>query len=252
MDMKDHVVIIGWDAFSKRITWELLNAKREVAVITRKDLETIQEEFHDQPVRAIQRNLTSYDSFSDVNIDESDSVFVNLEKDEDSLIAVLNMKKLYEDLEYAVILGNDDLLETFKSAGVSYVVSKSTITARIVTSYIYEEDVAEAESDFLAATETEEDYDIQQYLVTEDNPYAGKPYGDAFWDLKNRHNIVPLGLSKPGDSGEGERVLHKIPDDDLRVEPGDYFVVALQGKNEQHMEDIFGVMEGVFRADRGQ
>jgi len=251
MDMQGHVVIIGWDAFSERITWELLNAKREVAIITQQDIGPIQEEFHDYPVQAVRRNLTSYDSFSDINIEDSESVFVNLEKDEDSLIAILNMKKLYDDLEYAVILGNDDLLTTFKSAGVSYVVSKSTITARIVTSYIYEEDVAEAESDFLAATETKDDYDIQQYVVTEENPYAKQTYGEAFWDLKNRYNIVPLGLSKPAEQRGGERVLHKIPEDDLTVEPGDYFIVALQGKSEKHIEDVFGVTEGIIGESQG-
>lgn len=248
MDMKQHVVIIGWDDFSHRVTLELLNAKRKVAIITKNELAPIREEFHDRPVYAIQRNLTSYEAFSEVNIQDSVSVFVNLPKDEDSLMAILNMKKLYKNLSYVVILNNEDLMQTFKTTGVAYVVSKNAITARMVNSYIYEEDVAIAESDFLSATETEEDYDIQQYLVTENNPYVNCPYGEVFWDLKNAHNVISLGLSKKLEHPRQEQrpyKLHKVPDDDLLVEAGDYFVLALQGEKEKDIENIFGIQEGI-------
>lgn len=244
MSMKGHVVILGWDVFSEKVARELLNAKQQVAVITAGDVETIKEEFHGQSLQPVRCNLDSYDSFSDVNIEDSRSVFVNLEKDEDSLIAILNMKKLYDNLQYAVILGNDDLVDTFQTAGVSYVVSGNTFTARMVTSYIYEDDVALFEADLLGATELEDDYDIQQYQVTEENPYINRPYGEAFWDLKNSYNILPIALSKQTGKGK-QRRLHKIPEDELIVEAGDYFVVALQGRNETDIEQLFGVKEGL-------
>lgn len=65
MKKEGHVVILGWDHFSEIITWELLHAKREVAVITQSDEKRkgIQEQFEGQTVEAIKRSLTSYETF---------------------------------------------------------------------------------------------------------------------------------------------------------------------------------------------
>lgn len=248
VDFQDHIVIIGWDVFSRMITQRLRASDQRVAIITEKEenLSAIEEEFPEPEVQAIHRNLTSYASFTAVNIEDSLRVFVNLPADEESLVAILNLKKEYDGLDFVVVLSNDELEQTFVTAGVSYVVSAESIASKIVTSYLYEPDVATYEVDLLAGTEEDGDHDVQQYRIKSDCQFAGQDFRDVFWAVKNEVNCLVIGLAK--ETADGFDLI-KLPEDRVTVEAGDYLILLVKGAREQELQEIFGVNEGIHDSD---
>ena len=94
----------------------------------------------------------------------------------------------------------------------------------------------------MATTEEDEDYDIQQFLVIDQNPFCNKTYGQAFLELKQQHNVLLIGLVK---FEENVRILHKLPEDQLMIEQGNFLLAIVNGKTAEIISDIFGVKEGV-------
>ena len=108
------------------------------------------------------------------------------------------MKKEFEsaDLRFIVTLENSDLKETFKSAGVTFPLSKHDLSSKLVASYIFEPDVAEFGEELLSYAEKDTDNDIKMYLVIEGNPYLHMPFNDAFYDFKRKYNTILIGITK--------------------------------------------------------
>ena len=242
--MKNHIVILGWDVFAKSVAEQLLIAGKEIAVVTDKkeDVDLIPQEFPGKSVFVLYSDLNNKNLLTKANLEEAYMVLVNLTNDADKLISILNLKKEFKNLNYTVILDNVDLKETFKSTGVTYVLSKNEIAAKLVASYIFEPDVAELTSDLMSTEVAHDQYDLQQYIILEDNPYANQPYGDVCFDVKKRFNCYLLGISKK--QGEN-RTLMKLPPDDTKVEVGDYLIFILNENKVEDISKLFGVKEGL-------
>ena len=84
-----------------------------------------------------------------------------------------------------------------------------------LASYMFEPDVAAYSESIMSFAESDTDYDIKQFLVTTSNPYQGKPYQEAFFDLKRRYNAVLIGITKHDKSGD--KKLVKNPLGDLKI-----------------------------------
>ena len=244
-NFSNHVIIIGWDKFSKNVAIQLINAHKKVAVVTDKkeDIDFIYEDFEKESIFALYSDLKNIPSFEKVNIEKSNVVFVNLGDDTENLVALLNLKKAHPKTEFLVSLNNSDLRDTFYTAGVTYVLSKNEIAAQLTASYIFEPDVASFESDILSTAENEDDFDIQQYRITKNNPYLNKSYGEVFNDLKSKFNVLTVGISKCID---GKRNLIKLPKDSEKVELDNFLLFILNGAQEKKIEKIFNVSEGLF------
>lgn len=240
----DHIIIIGWDDFSRTVARQLLNADRQVAVVSdrKDDVDAIYDSFGRQDIFVLYADLRNTEMLEQVNIRKSRMTFVNLPQDTDKLITILNIKKMYGDRNFLVTLENSELEDTFHSAGVTYVVSRRQIAAKLTASYIFEPDVARFAGDLLASTKDEMEYDLQQFRVTSDNPYLNKSYGEVFRDLKQEHNVVLVGMCK--ENGRNRELL-KLPPDDTPVESGDYLIMIVNGRTERIIADKFGVREGV-------
>lgn len=242
---KDHIIIVGWDDFSRSVTPELINADKKVAVITDKkdDIELIYEQFSKDNIFVLYSDFHNVAQYAKANIMDSAMVFINLSNDSDNLICVLNIKKHYENRSFLVTLEGGNLKETFQSAGVTCIISKNEIAAKLTASYIFEPDVAHFASDLLSSTKSDIEYDFQQFKVVKDNPYVNKRYGDVFYELKKKYNIVLAGLCKTRAHG---RELIKLPEDDQLVELNDYLIMILNGKTKNDISKIFQVKEGIF------
>ena len=243
-NFENHIVIIGWNSFAQSITTQLINADRKIAIATdnKDDIDLIYEEFGKENVHVLFCELKNITFFKYLNISKAIMVFVNLEADIDKLILILNIKKIHQEGKFLVTLENSDLIDTFQSAGVTYVLSKNEIASKLIASYIFEPDVADYASDLLASAKDDCDYDIQQFLVIESNPYKGKKYGEIFSELKSNYNVLLIGVCKIKD---GERKLLKLPTDDVVVDLGDYLIMILNGTTEKIIKEIFQVTEGI-------
>ena len=243
-DFTGHIVVIGWDQFAQSVVDELIGAEKKVAIVTdnREQLDPINERYGEADVFVLVTDYSNYTVLEKANMARAATVFINLEDDTQKLVYSLNLKKQYGENEHVVILNNTDLEDTFHSAGVTFTLSKDGIAAKIVASYIFEPDVARYSVDLLSSAVSSDDYDIQQYLVTENNPHLNREYADVFRALKEEHNIILIGISKL--EQDGSRRLIKNPARSLTIKTGDYLLMIMSGENEAQITELFGVAEG--------
>ncbi len=248
-DFTGHIVVIGWDQFAQSVVDELIGADKMVAIVTdnRDHVDPINERYSDSEVFVLVTDYSNYAVLEKANIARAATVFLNFEDDTQKLVYSLNLKKQYGETEHVVILNNTDLEDTFHSAGVTFTLSRDGIAAKIVASYIFEPDVARYTVELLGSAVTKEDYDIQQFLVTENNPHVNRGYAEVFRALKEEYNIILIGISKL--EQDGSHRLLKNPAGAVTVAAGDYLIMIMSGENEATITEIFEVKEG-FIADR--
>ncbi|MCG8700224.1 MAG: NAD-binding protein [Bacteroidales bacterium] len=237
---ENHMIIIGWNTFGKSIVDQMTQAKQKVAIVTnsKTDVELIKELYSDK-VFVYYSDLTSFDSFSKINISNSTSVFVNIPDDSEALVYLINIKKRFPDINYVVSLSKPELKETFINAGATYVVSEKEISSKLIASFIFEPDVARFTEDIIATATDKSEYDIQEFEVTTSCEYLQKEYNDAFIELKKKYNAVLLGICKNKDN-----TLLKNPSEKTFIEEYDYLILMCNGEEKVNIEKAFGVQEG--------
>lgn len=240
----NHILVIGWDKFGKQVVEEVVHSSHQVAVVCndKNEIDLIHEAFDTQDVFALFTDYSNLEALEKANIKEAATVFINFPDDTEVLIYLLNLKKSYPELNYVVSLSNPSLKETFMSAGVRYVVSKTEIASRLVASYTFEPDVALMAESLMTSALEGEDYDLLEYHVTSKNPYLNQDYLDAFVSLKKEHDCVLVGINKK--QPDGNRLLHKNPSAGLTIESGDYLILICTGNTKVKMQKLFGVTEG--------
>lgn len=241
----NHFVIVGWDNFAKSVTEQIINANGRIAIVTDSlnDLEIIRELYSDDIVFTLLSDYDNMDILSKINIEHSNSVFINFKDDSKSLIYSINLKKHYS-VDTVVALNTSELKDTFLSVGVNHVVSKSDITSRMVASYIFEPDVAVYTEDLIQSSVNDNDFDINEYKVIEGNPYLNSKYIDVFADMKSEYDCILIGLTKVNN---GVRTLLKNPSEGVTVELNDYLIIIASGDYNSRLERDFGIKEGVVR-----
>jgi voltage-gated potassium channel len=246
-DFEQHIICIGWSEFSRMVIFEVLEANRKVAIITNKksDIDFIYSEFGRENIFVLYADIQNLDIISKLNPDKASDVFLNFNDDTETLIYVINFRKKYPQPNLVVTISNHKLKETFYTAGVRHVVARNEIASKLVASYVFEPEVAELNIDLLSSASHDEDFDNQQYIVTDKNPYLNKNYDDAYVALKMKYNIVLLGIVKHID---GKDKLMINARSDTIIEKGDYLIIMVGGKMKARVEKIFGVQEGRFNA----
>jgi voltage-gated potassium channel len=245
-EFTDHAVIIGWNDFSRMVIDQLLGVKKRVAIVVDKktDIENILERYPDRigTIFTLYADFSNYDQLTKANIREASIVFVNHGNDTDKLVYILNLKKAFPEAEIVVTLDNGDLKQTFINAGVKNTISKFEISSKLLASYIFEPDVAAYSESIMSYAKGDGDYDIKQLLVTKENPFVGHSYQEVFFELKKRYNTVLIGITKRDKMGV--KKLIKNPHGELKIAPGDYLVMILNGKAFKLIARQFGVEEG--------
>ncbi|MBV6645301.1 MAG: potassium channel protein [Cyclobacteriaceae bacterium] len=251
MNYKDHAIIIGWNDFSRMVAEQLLGVGKKVAIVTdkRQHVDFINEKYEEKNLFTLYNDFKNLDMLKKIRIQDSSIVFVNLEDDTEKLVYILNLRKIYPDLDFVVTLDNGDLKNTFLSAGVSNTISKHEISSKLLASYMFEPDVALYSEDIMSIAKADTDYDIKQFLVTSSNPYVNQAYQDVFFDLKRKYNSVLIGITKR--DKYGKRRLIKNPLGELKIIPGDYLLIILNGKAFKLLKKVFNVEEGYFKEKTG-
>ncbi len=243
----DHAVIIGWNDFGKMVADQLAGVNKKIAIVTNEkdDIDFIQEVYDSKSVFTLFSDYKSLELLKKVNISQSSIVFVNFDSDTEKLVFIVNMKKIYPGLDFVVTLENGDLKNTFINAGVTNTISKHEISSKLLASYMFEPDVAAYSESIMSFAQSEGDYDIKQLLVTPTNPFVGKAYQEVFFELKKKYNSVLIGITKR--DKYGKKKLIKNPLGDLKIAPGDYLVLIMNGKAFKLLRKVFNVEEGVFK-----
>jgi voltage-gated potassium channel len=236
--------MIGWDKFSKQVLQQIVLTNYKVAVVTnnKPDIEHIYEIFPKNKVFVLYADYDNFKALEKVNFNKASTCFINFQNDMDALVYAINVRKQFPKMEFVVSLQNTDLKPTFKNAGVDHVVARNEVASRLAASYIFEPEVAQITEDLMSTAINELDYDIQQYLVTADNPYIGRMYNEVFNECKSTYNAVLIGISK---FREGERQLLYNPDKkSLKINEDDYLILIANGHAKMKLEKSFRVIEG--------
>ena len=247
--LNNHIVIIGWNKFAHLVTEQLTNASVKVAIVVndKTHVDAIREYFTKNEVYVLYADFDQYQFIgSKSKINSAINVFINLEDDTQNLVLMINYQRKFDhSLKYSVILQNDELQDTFKSAGAYNIVSKDNIAAKIVASFIFEPYVAEYTEDLISSATHEGDFDIQEYLVISKNIFLNRKYNEVFFELRKNYFTMLIGIVK---QINGERVIIKNPkDDELKIEEGDFLILITNGPGEDSLIDAFGIQEGTLR-----
>jgi len=241
-DFNNHVVIIGWNDFGRSVISHLVAAGKQVAVITRERsaIDAIREFYDTDKVYTLYADYSNFELLEKANIKNASIVFVNLSDDTEKLVYVINLKKIFADLNYVVTLDNGNLKGTFQNAGVTYTICKNEISAKLMASYIFEPDVALFSEEILAYAHNDHEYDIKQMKILAGNSFVGSYYDKAFFDLKKSCNVILIGLVKMNGT---ERKFIKNPDGSVKIEAGDYLVMMMDGKGKDALKKQFRIQE---------
>ncbi len=240
---ENHVVILGWNSFTKMIAEELLAAGQQVAVImdSKDHIESTYQKFdtYGKNLFILYAEHDDYQAFSKVNIDKSKIVHIGLSNDSEELIAIINLKNMYDNLQFVVLLEDKSLTNTFKAAGVTYVLSKNEISSKLLASYIFEPEVADLTADLLSKAVDDNDYDIQQFKVIENNPFLGKSIDDLTKHLSdNKQKSLLIAIKKEN------KEIEKLPSAETVIELNDVILFINNFSSQNYISNIFQVEQG--------
>jgi voltage-gated potassium channel len=240
---ENHIVCIGWNDFSRMVVDEVIQAERQVAIVTqnRDEVDLIYDQYGKKDVFVLFTDYHNYESIGKTNPNAASEVFLGFQDDTESLIYIINFKKMYSNPNMVVAIRNHKLRETFIAAGAKHVVARNEIASKLVASYVFEPEVATLNIDLMSSAVSDDDFDNQQYIILNENPYCNTSYLDTFHDMKDKYNVVLLGISKK--QTDSYQLLIN-PGGDIMVEEGDYLIMMVSGKTKQTIEAAFNVKEG--------
>jgi len=243
---ENHIILIGWNEFSKLVADEIYHTAKQFAIITnvKDDIELIYNQYDSDNVFVLFSDYDNYEGWDLVNAEKASTVFISLKNDSDALLYVIDFKKRYPHTEIVVSLEKSRLKQTFQAAGVTYAIARNEIASKLVASYIFEPDVANLNNDLLSASRSASDFDIQEYLINEQNALSGYDYFDAFVAMKEKHDVVLLGISR---QEGGSWKLLTNPSKGTTIQAGDYLLLMCNGQTKKQIENDFGVEEGRVR-----
>jgi voltage-gated potassium channel len=241
--MINHCVIIGWDTFSMNVARWILESNKQVAIVTdnRNDVDLIYNKFGEKDVFVLFSDYSNIENYELLNLNKSTSVFINFKDDSETLVRLLNIKRVHPNLNYIVSLNNSELKDTFQSAGVTFSISNNEVASKLVASYNFEPDVAYFTEDIMSTATDEDDHDLVEFKANHKNPYLNKQYIDIYISLKKDYNSVLMGFSRFID---GKYKLFKNPEANIKILENDYLIVLVDGKSKEILSKLFGEKEG--------
>lgn len=242
-DFEKHLIIVGWNQRGKMIAQQILAAGQSLVIITdnRNDVDLLHEIFPGEETFVVFGELTSRDVLEKANAGKARSIFINTLDDSEALVYLINLHKWYPKTDLVVAVHNNELRDTFYTAGATYVVSDKDISTKLIASFIFEPDVAKFTEDLMSTATHESAFDIFEFEVNASNPYRNRSYMDTFIELKQSHNAILIGIAK---WENGDYQLLKNPDKPVEIQENDHLILITNGVVKKEIERKFGVKEG--------
>jgi len=249
IDFFDHVVIIGWNPFSRAITNQLLTAGKRIVVLTddRNSYRLISERYSHDTLRVVFCEYDDLEVFQQINADKAAMLLVNLGGDTENLVHILRLRRRFHRLNILAPIINANLRNTFLNAGVVYPLSKNEMVAKLFASFMFERDVAVYIKDLLSASTTEASDDIRQFPLRAGNAWCGRTYGELFVYLRKQYKAALIGMSV---RNLGKDTLMKNPPAETLLPEGSNIIAIANGKEGCRMAEEFGGRKNPASSDR--
>lgn len=193
--LKDHIIICGWTAIGKVAFNELVSSKHPVVVIAENsnEIAAIHSHAGDAEASAVQGDPSTDEALNKANLEGCCTIIVCTDDDTKNLITALNIKQQSEKTRIIASIKREELKNTLKLAGVTYVASPYEMTGRLLASAGFEPEVGKLIEDLTTSTSG---YDIQEYSVVDNSPIWGMNFKGAFELIKEQTGALILGISR--------------------------------------------------------
>jgi voltage-gated potassium channel len=236
--MKGHVIVCGFGPLVRTALAELVAADRQVAVIVDRpeDIELARQWTHDEAF------VTSGDPTQEVlrerlNALAAETAVVASADDTLNMITALNLRHLNPALRIVVALQREELRQTMKASGVTYVASPNEMSGRLVASAAFEPEVAHFIEDVTSGAD-EEGHDLQQFRAA---PLAGKTVDEIRKELESIDGPMLVAVAQKGTS-EHKVLAH--PPKTLKVAAEDYLIVLTNGVQADRFSSKYHIKQG--------
>lgn len=243
-DKSGHVIILGWNKLGRLIVEQITEANQSVVVISdnKSDVKDINEKYDDSVFAIYSDPIWNEQNLENANIDQANSIFINIEDDSTSLVGLINIKQAIKAANIVVQISNSDLKETFINAGATYVIPSEEISSKLTASFLFEPEVALFTEDLITTVgKDSENFDLQQFHVSANNTLVSKSYDDAFAHLKQEFNALLVGIVK---HNNGKPQLIKNPRQPVIIEKEDYLLLISDGSSQLGLTQFFGTEQG--------
>lgn len=239
--LKNHFIICGWTAIGKIAFKELIASKHSIVVIAEdvNDISTIQSQAGDAEVNVVQGDPSTDEALNNANIAECSTVIICTDDDTKNLITALTIKEKSKETRIIASVKREELKNTLKVAGVTYVASPYEMGGRLIASASFEPEVGTLIEDITTSTSG---YDVQQYTIRETSPIVGMDVKRASGNIKDYSGALLVGIAKFVD---GNWKMMSNPKDDVVINTNDIVIVLGD-------EDETGPLTEYLHADQGR
>jgi voltage-gated potassium channel len=237
--MVGHVIVCGFNSMARASLLELISADRKVALLceTHDELVAAREKLKPSPNLFITAGEPTQEVFGDrMNGAAAEAYIIAMSDDAKNLIAALNVKVVSPRARLVVALQREELRQTLKAGGVTYIASPNELSGRLVASAAFEPEVALLLEDLMSGDVG--DSDMMQYQAGE---LAGGTIGDVRTKMQELDGPLLVGIAKA--DGGGYRIVAN-PRGDTRVEAGDHLIVLSSGDQASRFETRYKLRQG--------
>ncbi len=212
VEMKDHVVILGWNRVAEIAVKELLSESMEVAVVA--DVEELPVEHRN--LEFLRGEPSEEENLIRVTVEKAKSVLIATSDDTETLISAIAVKKLSEDAQITCVVSDHRTKKALEGIGVDQVLSIDEIAGLVLCRSVFSPRV----SVFLNELMSTKGMEIYEQGIS---GTAGKTAGEVMDVLKKEKNATLIGVVR-----EGKVILN--PPEDLVLEEGDEVIYISESK----------------------
>lgn len=237
--LSQHIIIFSWNDFAGLVIDELVKARRQVVVVTSREsnVKVVNDNVGNEQVHAVHIDSRDFAALEAIRIQDSAAVLLNFPDDTEKLTYLILLRKRYPQVRIIVSIKNEELKQTFYNSGVHYCISKEEISAKLLSSFLFERDVAAYSRDLLTTSQTNNEQDIRQMHLPTGAAFVGQTFQQAFFALYSDYNALLVGLQR------GKELL-KNPPSDLALQADDYLLLIASGKNADRLANTLNTHSG--------
>jgi voltage-gated potassium channel len=243
---KNHIIICGWGNISKVALLEILDAGRQVVVVTedKDEIPLIREFGNKKTVFVTYGDPSDKKVLDRANMSTANTIVISTKDDTTNLVTVLNIRKMNPKIRIIVSITNDELKDSLDVAGVTYVASPFEMAGRLLASAAFEPEVAKFIEDISSAAESDDpdDADVQQFTITSNSPLLGKGILDARTILEKKRGGLIVGMGQYNSKRKYDMIV--APEKNIPLKKNDIIIVLGTDRNNQAAQAFLGIKQG--------
>ncbi len=204
-NMKDFILICGWNERIKIILEELKNEYTNIVIISEKE----RPEDWDSSIPYIHGDPSNDDILKKANVFNASKALIDLDDDGKSLLTVLSIESLNPECYTIAKINNHENAQHFKRVNCDKVICKNTILGKLLTISVHTPEVFTAYDELISIAGNE----IYPLYKIED--YIGKDFKDLIILLKEKHNATLIGLIRDNKTLINPSLDEKIQKNDI-------------------------------------